>query len=531
MSALMDKANTMGAGVDAAVIEELREALEGGNLVLFVGGGISAAAGLPTWRQLAELATERVRERGHDAMVVDELSEFAQSQRYIEALAAAEHALGAEEFAALLERELDDAEREVPPIARALAALRDRLRAVVTTNINHLLERAFEWEVLSRVTDEVAWRRRFILKLHGTLRESESWIFTRERFHATLASPPVRAALSGLFARCPVLFVGFGRADENFDQMLQDVRGLSGESPPPRFALVPTASLMPYRRRSLVEMGFRLLPYDNLDGGHARALELLDRIRVGAIPAGMPVGQIRSLPPIAQSHTRPGARSLLPPDPAIPDLEIPPSSSGAYYALPPDWSLDDLPSSSRTFDGPITLPPITRPSSSGEAPRGARSEPPANPIEVFFSYSERDRDLRDKLERHLAILKRKGVIRGWHEGEIGAGEEWDKAIREHLESAKMILLLVSADFLASDFCYEVEMQKAIERHKRGEAKVIPVILDACDWEPAPFGGLRSLPNDGRVVRPVTSWSNQSEAFASIAKGIRKEVEQLTQNPS
>ncbi len=507
----------MSGGVDAAVIEELREALDGGNLVLFVGGGISAAAGLPTWRQLAEVVTEKVRERGHDEMVVDELSELAQSQRYIEALAAAEHALGADEFARFLQRELDDTGREVPPIARALAALRDRLRAAVTTNINHLLERAFEWDALARVTDEVAWRRRFILKLHGTLRDRETWVFTRERFHAALAAPAVRAALSGLFTRCPVLFVGFGRADELFDRMLQDVRELSGGSPPPRFALIPTRSLTPYRRRSLEEMGFRLISYDNLDGGHAKALEILDRLR------GAPLaGPLRSLPPISQPQAQKGPRSIVPPP--IPDLEVPPSSSAPYQLLP-DWGLEDLAPSSRSYEGPITIP-----APPGEAPR-TRSEPPANPIEVFFSYSERDRDLRDKLETHLAILKRKGVIRGWHEGEIGAGEEWDAAIRGHLESARMILLLVSADFLASDFCYEVEMQRAIERHRRGEAKVIPVILDACDWEPAPFGGLRSLPSEGRSVRPVTSWQNQSEAFANIAKGIRREVEQITQNPS
>jgi hypothetical protein len=316
-----------------------------------------------------------------------------------------------------------------------------------------------------------------------------------------------------------VLFVGFGRADENFDQMLHDVRDLSGESPPPRFALIPTGSLMPYRRRSLVEMGFRLLPYDNLDGGHAKALEILERIRGGAPPAP----QRRSLSPLSHALVRPGSRSLQPP--LIPDLEVPPSSSSSYYALAPAWTLDDLPPSSDAYEGPITMPALP-----AEIARRPRSEPPANPIEVFFSYSDRDRDLRDKLETHLAILKRKGVIRGWHEGEIGAGEEWDKSIREHLEAAKMVLLLVSADFLASDFCYEEQMRRAIQRHKQGEARVIPVILDACDWEweGAPFRDLLPLPSNRK---PVTSWTNQSEAFTDIAKGIRKQVEQLTQNPS
>jgi SIR2-like domain/TIR domain len=495
----MDKPNTMGAEIDAAVLEELGEAFEGGELVLFVGGGISAAAGLPTWRQLVELIIERVREHVGHALVVDEVAEFARTHRYIEALAAAEHALGADEFGAFVENALDDEGLDPPKIALALAALRDKLRAVLTTNINHLLERAFgfEWESLPRVTDDVAWRRRFILKLHGTLRERDTWLFTREHFSQTVTAPIVRRSLTALFTRCPVLFVGFGCADGNFDEMLKDVHALSGSSPPPRFALVPSASLMPYRRKMLVDMGFRLLPYDTENGTHDRALAILEQLQRGT-----------------RSRVRAGLRSLVPP--SIPDLELPPASllDFAPFELGPDSSGDA---------GPVSVTAVLN------APRAEGvSEPPASPIEVFFSYSDRNRELRDKLEKHLAILKRKGVIRGWHDGEVGAGEERDRVLIEHLENAKIILLLVSADFLASDFCYDVEMQRAIERHKGGEARVIPIILDACDWEGAPFGKLASLPQSGR---PVTSWVNQSEAFTDIARGIRREVERLTPNPS
>jgi NAD-dependent SIR2 family protein deacetylase len=496
---------TMSAAIDPAVIEEVRDALEGGNLVLFAGGGVSAAAGLPTWRQLAEKVVEVMRGRGLGDAAVEEVAELGRSQRTIEALATAEHALGSEVYEEMIERELDDAGREIPPIARALAGLRDRLRAVVTTNINHLLERAFGWEALPRVIDEISFRRGFILKLHGTLHDRSTWTLTRERFHRWLASPAVRRALEGLFSRCPVLFVGFGRGDETFDQLLQDIRNLSGDIPPPRFALVPSGSLLEYRRKNLLGMGFRLLPYDNPDGTHAKALEIVERIASGM-----------------RSQVRAAPRSILPP--SIPDLDVPPSSSS--FAQLASWSLPgfgelDLPAGAVPSSGPLSAP------LSGDR-RRRTSEPPANPIEVFFSYAQRDRDLRDKLETHLAILKRKGVIRGWHEGEIGAGEEWDKEVRQHLEAAKMILLLVSADFLASDFCYEEQMRRAIQRHDRGEARVIPVIVDACDWEPAPFGKLSPLPENGT---PVTSWPNQSEAFAEIAKGIRRQVERLTQNPS
>ncbi|EYF03180.1 ATPase involved in DNA repair [Chondromyces apiculatus DSM 436] len=495
------------------MLAELQGALEGGELVLFVGGGISAAAGLPTWRQLVDGVLALMQQRGMDEARIDEVSELARRHHYLDAMAAAQDALGPA-FRSHVTRALDDTDRPIPPIARALAGLRADLRAVVTTNLNYILERAFGWEALSRLSDDIAKRRGFILKIQGTLRDPATWALTRERFHAQLSSPAARRALAGVFSACPVLFVGFGWGDDSFEQMLEDVRELSGGDPPPRFAMLPEASLTPFRRKSLQGMGFRLVPYDNSDGSHANALLILEHLASVAHAV----------------EVRPAPRSILPP--AIPDLEIPPSSSGlaglaglAGFGGTRALDFGDLEMPAGMRDEP---PARAEPALVLDLTRRRMSEPPANPIEVFFSYAETDRDLRDKIETHLAMLKRKGVIRGWHEGEIGAGEEWDREIREHLESAKMILLLISADFLASDFCYEEQMRRAIQRHERGEARVIPVILDACDWEPAPFGKLRPLPENRK---PVTLWPNQSEAFADIAKGIRKQVEQLTQNPS
>ena len=148
---------------------------------------------------------------------------------------------------------------------------------------------------------------------------------------------------------------------------------------------------------------------------------------------------------------------------------------------------------------------------------------PDKPVELFYSYSHKDEELRDELERHLSILKRQGVIAGWHDRRIGAGKEWKGQIDAHLNSAAVILLLVSSDFLASDYCYDVEMKRALERHDAGEARVIPVILRAVDWKGAPFGKLQCLPTD---AKPVTSWSNRDEAFRDVAQGIRKAVEEL-----
>lgn len=138
-------------------------------------------------------------------------------------------------------------------------------------------------------------------------------------------------------------------------------------------------------------------------------------------------------------------------------------------------------------------------------------------IKLFFSYSHKDEQLRDELEIHLAMLKRQKVLSAWHDRRIGAGADIDSTVSQHLEEADVILLLVSPYFLASDYCYDVEMRRALERHEDGSATVIPVILEPCDWHPAPFGGLRATPTDGK---PVTKFANQHDAFLEIVRDIR-----------
>ena len=142
------------------------------------------------------------------------------------------------------------------------------------------------------------------------------------------------------------------------------------------------------------------------------------------------------------------------------------------------------------------------------------------PLEVFYSYAHEDEASRDELEKHLSLLKRSGLIVGWHDRRISAGDEWRDQIDAHARSAQIILLLISPDFLASDYCYDVEMKLALERHARHEARVIPIILRPVDWTVAPFSKLQALPRDGRAV---TSWANRDEAFANIAQGIREVV--------
>lgn len=136
---------------------------------------------------------------------------------------------------------------------------------------------------------------------------------------------------------------------------------------------------------------------------------------------------------------------------------------------------------------------------------------------VFFSYSHEDEDLRDRLETHLSMLKRQGAIEAWHDRRIVAGDNLGGSIDRELERADVILLLVSPDFLDSAYCYDVEMKRSMERHEAGEARVIPVILRACDWTSAPFGKLLAAPKDGK---PIRSWPDLDEAFLDVVQKIR-----------
>jgi hypothetical protein len=140
------------------------------------------------------------------------------------------------------------------------------------------------------------------------------------------------------------------------------------------------------------------------------------------------------------------------------------------------------------------------------------------PIEVFISYAREDESYLWKLHNHLSILKRKGHITTWYDRQIVAGAEWEDALDTHLETASLILLLVSDDFLASDYCYEREMQRALQRRDEGSAHVVPIIVRRCDWKDTPLGRLQALPRD---AKPIKTWSDQDEAFVNIVKGIRQ----------
>jgi hypothetical protein len=140
------------------------------------------------------------------------------------------------------------------------------------------------------------------------------------------------------------------------------------------------------------------------------------------------------------------------------------------------------------------------------------------PTEVFYSSADADEDLRSELDKHLSLLQREGLIVAFHKRLIAAGRDWAEALDQHLNTASVILLLISADFVASDYCYGIEMQRAMERQRAGEAHVIPVLLRPVDWQSAPFGKLKALPSNGRSV---TIWPNRDEAFADPTSGATR----------
>jgi len=140
---------------------------------------------------------------------------------------------------------------------------------------------------------------------------------------------------------------------------------------------------------------------------------------------------------------------------------------------------------------------------------------------VFFSYSHDDEVYRDQLEKHLAMLRHQGLIESWHDRRIAAGSNIGNTIDDQLDSADIILLLVSASFLSSDYCYSIEMRRAMERHAQGDVTVVPVIVRPCDWHSAPFGTLLAVPRDGKAI---TQWPNYDEAYADVAQRIRELVQ-------
>jgi hypothetical protein len=151
--------------------------------------------------------------------------------------------------------------------------------------------------------------------------------------------------------------------------------------------------------------------------------------------------------------------------------------------------------------------------------------PPETCVEIFCSYSHArpDEALRAAFAKSMTVWVRNKIVRIWHDGRIPAGDNWASNIDEHLNSADIVVLLVSPDFLSSDFCYEKEMGRAFERMKNNKALVVPIIVRECSWEETPIAGIQALPEKGK---PVTLWTNRDQAWKNVADSLARRAREV-----
>lgn len=160
----------------------------------------------------------------------------------------------------------------------------------------------------------------------------------------------------------------------------------------------------------------------------------------------------------------------------------------------------------------------------GSRQSASRMDRHRSALRLFYSYSHKDETLRDELETHLKLLQRQGLIQPWHDRRIMAGDEWANEIDDNLNRADIILLLISADFIASDYCYDIEMKLAMERHQQREAQVIPIIVRSVDWKGTLFSKLQCLPTDGKAV---TQWGDRDTAWLNVETGLKEAIAHIT----
>ncbi len=146
-----------------------------------------------------------------------------------------------------------------------------------------------------------------------------------------------------------------------------------------------------------------------------------------------------------------------------------------------------------------------------------------SPLRLFYSYSHKDEEHQADLEIHLTLMKRKGLLETWSDRKITAGQEWAGEIDKELDRANIILLLISPDFIASNYCHDIEMKRAIERHEAKEARVIPIIVRDVDWDIPPLRKLKALPKD---AKPIKLWSDKDTAWKNVATGISTVIQEL-----
>lgn len=144
-------------------------------------------------------------------------------------------------------------------------------------------------------------------------------------------------------------------------------------------------------------------------------------------------------------------------------------------------------------------------------------------LKAFFSYAHEDVDVVVNLHKHLAPLRHEEIVEFWYDRDLLPGENWDDAIASRLEDADIVVVVISSDFVSSEYAYGKELGRALELHDRGQLRVVPVIARNCRWQNLPIGSLQALPESGR---PIVSWTNRDDAYVSVALGIEEVARQL-----
>lgn len=336
--------------------ETVRELLARGELVAFVGAGLSKPGGMPLWPELVQaIRSEAV----HAGVPADELADIDRaigSGLLIDALTELERHLGPTSFARAVAALLDDRSgpdgrpRLVPDVVQALAELAPGLRAVITTNLDAFIHRAFprEWQSFDRLTADLASRHRYIFRLHGAVHDRSTWVLTRSEYDRVMEREPLyHAYFSAVFLTQPMLFVGFGLADPHFDRIAQKIRALAQGQPPHHFALVPQAQITPAQRRKLGESGIELLGYPSYDALPALLRSLASRASAMSnttsdagmmpVPSSLPSGPFPGAPagatPPGAPSPAPAASAPAPPRPHIHGVRAQPSKHSAATAI------------------------------------------------------------------------------------------------------------------------------------------------------------------------------------------------------
>lgn len=140
---------------------------------------------------------------------------------------------------------------------------------------------------------------------------------------------------------------------------------------------------------------------------------------------------------------------------------------------------------------------------------------------IFISYAHKDELYKEELIEHMSGLRRAGIINEWNDRKIVAGQNWSEEISNNLTSSNIILFLISASFMNSDYCMGVEVKTALEMHARGEAQLIPIIIRAVDWTDSEISKIQGLPKD---ARPISSWENVDEAWLDVISGLKNHIQ-------